>query len=308
MANSYNGWEAIPSSGSPALTVIEPVPNRKFRVRSGDVATVFDWFIRRFHSEVEPIDGGVLDDWSYAYRKGTGTPKLSNHASGTAVDLNAEKHPWNTRAEQNFSKSQIDAVTRILVDARVNGQDVIRWISNKDPMHFEINYWDRGGSAANVAALAARIRGGEAVQPSPEPAQQVTGSREPRPINWNNPDTELVKITQEIVGANVDGVRGKETGRKVLASQRALGVSNPDTLFGPKHALAFLLSVGNMYKSKPDSEMNRAAVKLVQYIGGVNQDGSFGDGTDVAVKEMQVWAGLTPDGNVGDDTKRKIVR
>ena len=63
MANSYNGWEAISNSGSNLLTVIEPVPGRKFRVRAGDVASLLNWVIIQFHKHVEPIDQGVLDDW-----------------------------------------------------------------------------------------------------------------------------------------------------------------------------------------------------------------------------------------------------
>lgn len=42
MVNSYNGWEGIPNSSDPRLTIIEPVPSRKFRLLKGDVATIFD--------------------------------------------------------------------------------------------------------------------------------------------------------------------------------------------------------------------------------------------------------------------------
>ena len=308
MANSYNGWEAISNSGSNLLTVIEPVPGRKFRVRAGDVASLLNWVIIKFHKHVEPIDQGVLDDWGWAYRKTTGGGSISNHASGTAVDINATRHPYGTKATKNFTADQIRAIEALLSVVNKDAE-VVRWLRDHDPMHFEINYQNRGGTPANVAAAVRRLSTPDGGAPAPVPTPPANvGSREPRAIDYNNPDEALVRITQEIVGAKVDGIRGNDTKRKTLASQKALGVSGADTLFGPKHALAFLLSVGNLYKSKPDSEMNRAAVKLVQWIGGVNPDGSFGDGTDIAVKEMQSWAGLSPDGNVGDDTKRKIVR
>ena len=299
MSNSYNGWPGIPSSSDPRLAVID-VAGRKFRVRAGDVATVFQRLIERFHNEVEAIDQGVLDDWSYNYRAVTGGSSLSNHASGTAVDLNATRHPYNTKATANFSGAQIAAIRSILADFNRDGE-VIRWLDGHDPMHFEINYINRGGTVENVAQLARRIRGEEAA-----PVPPTAAPRGPRPIDWTNPDDALVRITQEIVGVKADGVRGPKTREATKAHQRALGMANPDTLFGPAHAEAYLLSVPNLYRSKPDAEMPAPAVKLVQWIGGVNPDGSFGEGTEQAVKGLQVWAGLFPDGNVGNDTKIRI--
>ena len=303
MTTSYNGWPGIPSASDPRLAVIEPVPNRKFRLRAGDVAVIFDNLIRRFHAEVEPIDVGVLDDWSYAYRPVRGGSSLSNHASGTAVDLNATKHPFNTRATSNFTPGQIASIRRILADLNRDAE-VIRWLDGHDPMHFEVNYVSRGGTAANVSKLAQRLAG----TPEVPPVVDTITAREPRPIEWANPDEALVRITQAIVGVKVDGDRGNKTRDATRAHQRKLGVSNPDTLFGPKHALAYLLSVPNLYRAKPDADMPRAAVELVQWIARAGIDGSFGPGLESAVKGMQVWANLFPDGNVGDATKRAIVR
>ena len=301
MSTSYNGWPGVTSSSDPRLTVIEPVPGRKFRVRAGDVATVFDWLIRRFHNEVEPIDQGVLDDWSYHYRAVRGGSTLSNHASATAVDLNATKHPFETKATANFTGAQISAIRQILAEAKVNGQDVLRWLDRHDPMHFEINYISRGGTVDNVAALAARIRGEGA------PTPPIPGLA-PRPIDWTNPDEALVRITQEIVGAKVDGDQGPRTLAATRDHQKRLGIRNPDSLFGPAHAEAYLLSVPNLYRAKPDAEMPKAAIKLLHWIAVLPIDDSFGPGLEEAVKRMQVWANLFPDGNVGDDTKRHITR
>ena len=320
MPNTYTGWPVIPS-GDARLTVIEPVPGRRFTVLAGPVATVLDWLIRRFHAEVEPIDQGILDDYGYNYRKVRGSDSWSNHASGTAVDLNATKHPFKTRADQNFSPAQIAAVRQILADATINGQQVVRWLDANDPMHFEINYVSRGGTPENVAKLAARLAGqstevspapeppaGQSTEVSPAPEPPAVQPRTPRPIDWTNPDDGLVRITQEIVGAKVDGIRGPKTKALTLAHQRKLGLAGADSLFGPKHAEAYLLSVPNLYRSKPDREMPAAAVKLVQWIGRETPDGSFGAGTEKAVMEMQAWLGLPADGNVGADTKKGIVR
>ena len=316
MTTSYNGWPAIPSSSDPRLAVIEPVPGRKFRVRAGAVGTVFQHLIRDFHDQVEPItEGPVLDDWSYAYRKVTNGSSFSNHSSGTAVDLNADDHPYGTSAARNFTAQQIATINRLLDDKySVGGKRVVRWLDGHDPMHFEINYMNRGGSPNEVAALAAALEGAAPVPPVPpvppvQPDQPgAVATRAPRAVEWANPPADLVRITQEIVGVAADGYRGPRTQAATLASQKRLGVQSPDSLFGPRHALAYLMSTGNLYRAKPDADMPAPAVKLVQWIANEPQDGSFGPGLELAVKEMQQWAGLYPDGNVGADTKRKIVR
>lgn len=308
MTNSYNGWPGIESATDPRLTVVEPIPGRKFRVRAGDVATIFNWLIKRFHEEVEPIDTGVLDDWSYAYRKVREGSSLSNHASGTAVDLNATKHPFQTRATSNFTTGQIAAIRAILDEAKVNGQEVLRWLDGHDPMHFEINYISRGGTVANVAALAARIQAPTVPAVPTVPLSQTFEPLAPHPIEWQNPDGALVRITQEIVGAKADGIRGPKTREATRAHQKRLGIPNPDSLFGPGHAEAYLLSVPNLYRAKPDAEMPAPAIKLLHWVSGLQVDDSFGPGLENAVKRMQVWANLFPDGNVGDDTKRHITR
>ena len=301
--NSYNGWPGIESATDPRLTVIEPVPGRKFRVRAGDVATVFTHLIRRYHNEVEPIDKGQLDDWSYHYRAVRGSDSvLSNHASATAVDLNATKHPFRTSASQNMTPDQITACRKLVADF----SPAIRWIEWSDPMHWEINYMSRGGTAGNVEALARRLEAGEA-NPQPTPPPPPVGRREPRPIDWKSDQGDLVKIVQEMVGVKADGARGPKTITATKTLQKRLKV-RVDGLAGPATVEAYLLSQPNLYRTKPDSEMKAPAVKLVQWIGGEVPDGSFGEGTEKAVMEMQAWLGLPADGNVGADTKRGIVR
>lgn len=299
MTNSYNGWPGITSASDPRLTLIEPVPGRKFRVRAGDVATVFEHLIKRFHTEVEPIDQGVLDDWSYAYRAVRGGSKLSNHASATAVDLNATKHPFNTKATANFSSGQIAAIRRILADMNRDGE-VIRWLDGHDPMHFEINYISRGGTVENVAKLAARLRGSGV--PTVPPLVAVTPLK-PREIEWRNPSADFVRIVQRIVGVNPTGYYGTVTKRRVSALQAKLGVG-VDGLFGAGTAEAYLLSQPNMHVKS--SGLHEPAVMLLQWIVRSKVDGVFGPLTEVDLKQAQAWAGLTPDGIAGADTKRAI--
>ena len=308
MANSYNGWPGIEKWNDPRLTIITvPGTNVKLRVRLGDVAVVLgfvaDWFNRR----VEPVQEPILDDWGWAYRAVRGSSSLSNHASGTAIDLNADDHPFQTKATANFTAAQIAECGRIVEACQVDGVPVIRWLDGHDPMHWEINRKSSGCTEGHVARLADRIRRGELQVPGASaPAAPLSfTARKPRAIDWRPAEGDLIRIVQEAVSAKVDGVRGPATIAATKRMQRALRLPQ-DGLAGPAFVEAYLLSVDNLYRAKADEKMDRAAVRFVQWIAGEPTDGSFGPGLEQAVKEMQVWAGLAPDGNVGRTTKIAI--
>ncbi|MGM7422780.1 M15 family metallopeptidase [Cellulosimicrobium sp. CpK407] len=157
MATSQNGWPAFSSGTHPDLVAI---PHVAGRVRRGDVATIFIYLNDRFDREVEDLDeaaGQPQDDWGWASRPIIGNPTdLSNHASGTAEDLNATRHPLGKVG--TFTRPQVVAL-RAILDA-LGG--VVRWGGDypgrKDEMHFEIN-----ASPARVAQVAAAIRAGQLV-------------------------------------------------------------------------------------------------------------------------------------------------
>ena len=94
METSYNGY---PASKDPDAIKIKSYPvkgtDRKLRCAES-VGPLLAAFAAEFHELIEPIDEGTFDDWAYAYRMVRGNPtKLSCHSSGTAIDLNATKHP-----------------------------------------------------------------------------------------------------------------------------------------------------------------------------------------------------------------------
>lgn len=129
-------------------------------MRKGDVATVLSYVAKRFHSEVEKLVWP--GNWGYAERTIRGNSRtLSNHASGTAIDLNAPRHPLGVSPSRNFSSAQISRIHKILRDC--NG--VVRWGGDyngrKDAMHFEIN-----ASSSRVRTLANQIRAGKKPGPS----------------------------------------------------------------------------------------------------------------------------------------------
>jgi hypothetical protein len=157
VATSQNGWTVL-TTAPPAVTV--PGTDVRLTVRPGDVAVVLIEVARRFHSEVESITGGVRDDWGWAYRPVRGQSSgFSNHASGTAIDLNATKHPRGVH--NTYTAAKKAAARRILTAMRDDSIDrsVVRWGEDYsgtiDGMHFEIN-----ADSAAVARVADRIRNG----------------------------------------------------------------------------------------------------------------------------------------------------
>jgi hypothetical protein len=135
MKKSQNGWPASPDQKEIGIKVFKiKNTDRKMRLQK-DAGVILAAFAAEFHAQVEPIDEGVFDDWAYAYREVRGSDTdLSNHASGTAIDLNATKHPLH--AENTFTKQQAAKIREL---CKKYG---LRWggdyAKRKDEMHFEV--------------------------------------------------------------------------------------------------------------------------------------------------------------------------
>jgi hypothetical protein len=133
---SSNGW---PASKDPAEIGIKSfaIPGSSIKIRCAEkVAPLLVALCADFHKLVEPIDEGTLDSWGYAFRPIRGqTETLSNHSSGTAVDLNAEAHPLGKR--ETFTMEQETIVRQIAAKygCRWGGD----YKNRADEMHFEIN-------------------------------------------------------------------------------------------------------------------------------------------------------------------------
>lgn len=160
---SQNGW----SSGDRSVIARYSLPGGTVALRKGDVSVVLLWCANRWHERVEPlIWPGV---WGYAERlvRGSSTV-ISNHASGTALDLDAPQHPLGVPAVKTFSTLEIRAVHSILDFC----EDVVRWggdySGRPDSMHLEIN-----ANAAAVKRIADKIRAANQRTPAPVPAGAV---------------------------------------------------------------------------------------------------------------------------------------
>ena len=144
---TQNGWEGIEDSEDPRLVSFPWVTGQ---VRDGDVAVVLAHVAERFNAEVEPID--VASSWGWAYRPVRGHDEgLSNHASGTAIDLNAPLHPLGSSG--TFTDDQVARLRAILDEVA----PTVAWggdFDRPDEMHIEIV-----GTPDEVAEVAARIAG-----------------------------------------------------------------------------------------------------------------------------------------------------
>jgi hypothetical protein len=133
---SSNGW---PASKDPAEIGIKSfkIPGTDIKIRCAEaVAPLLVGLAAEFHKEIEAIDKGALDDWSYNFRMIRGsTDSLSNHASGTALDLNANRHPLGK--EDTFSPE--NAAKCISLAAKWGCKWGGTYRLRKDDMHFEIN-------------------------------------------------------------------------------------------------------------------------------------------------------------------------
>lgn len=143
-ATSQNGYTANDEDLIQTWTI--PGTERKIRLRKGAPGALLVDFAAWFHVHIEPLDTGQLDDWGFAVRpiRGQGVEydadgnaiNLSNHASGTAEDLNATKHPLGQRG--TYTTAQYAAIRAKLKDYDGCIRAGLDYTKRADEMHFEI--------------------------------------------------------------------------------------------------------------------------------------------------------------------------
>ena len=148
MQTSYNGWPASKDQAEIGIKAYK-VEGTSLKLRCAEkVAPLLINFAKEFNELIEPLEGGIFDDWGYAYRDVRGVPgKLSNHASGTAIDLNATRHPLG-------KVGTFDAAKVPMLKALVKKYGLTwggEW-TRPDPMHFEISI-----GPAKVAELVNKL-------------------------------------------------------------------------------------------------------------------------------------------------------
>lgn len=149
MARSQNGWTVVGRDDCDQ----GPFEGVRFPngIRAGDVATIARWQLARYRRTVEPIVSGTC--WGWYVKDIAGSDTISNHASGTAWDINATQHPMGPPTSSTMSPREIDACHAI----ERASEGTLRWggdFSRPDPMHWEIDC-----TPAQAAVFARKIRG-----------------------------------------------------------------------------------------------------------------------------------------------------
>lgn len=232
---SQNGF----SANDPHVVSSRLIPGTTVRVtvRNGPAGDLLLAAAARWDREVEDIDNGrgALDDWGYAERNVRGSATvLSNHASGTAIDLNATKHPLGQDPRVSFTAEQRATIRRICTDAR----GALRWggdyAGRPDGMHLEVVADEQRCAWVLEQLHAATPAAGP--ESLPHLQQGASGAAVASLQRWLNahPWTPALPVL------TVDGRYGPATRAVVRAAQQQCGIGDGDgTNIGPKTSTAF---------------------------------------------------------------------
>ena len=120
MATSQNGWAVLDNDTTGRLPrlrkwIIPDAGGRHLILRDASAGFLLVHMATWFDARIERLDMGQWDEWGYAVRPIRGqTSGYSNHASGTAMDLNATRHPRGVATRKTFTTGQITAINKRL--------------------------------------------------------------------------------------------------------------------------------------------------------------------------------------------------
>lgn len=138
---SQNGWPVLDADQTRLWTIpTDPGDHVTIRLARGAAGFVLCHWALAFHETIEPLNiQRQPDDWGWAVRTIRGSTEVSNHASGTAEDLNTTMHPLGVPTLDTFTAEQAHLIRRRLA-RRYGG--LIRWggdyVNRPDAMHFEL--------------------------------------------------------------------------------------------------------------------------------------------------------------------------
>lgn len=153
MTVSLNGWPCPPRK-----LVTKPVPGANRRLTlAEDAAPILLAVAGDYHKTIAPIDVGTWDEGGYNDRDARNAPgRKSNHASGTAIDLNWSKEgaQGSAAGRRYFAKARV-RLRMAQLKARYG-----KWIAwggdwkARDYMHFEIK---PGVTSTDLRAACRRL-------------------------------------------------------------------------------------------------------------------------------------------------------
>ena len=268
----------------------------------------------QFNTRVEKLDP-ALGIYGYARRANVNSPGVwSEHASATAIDLNAVRHP-NGRSG-TFTSKQVREIEKII--SEVGGPSVVRWLKSYDEMHFEIRC-----SPSKLKSVAGPSSGpvdpGSRIIRKGDTGEDVT--RAQTAINVYN-----LRAGNNVRNLNPDGDFGDLTDTAVRAFQRAHQL-DPDGIIGPETwaALLRIYPAGSTSGYSPVGGVGSAAPKvsrgsrgkevedvqafLNRYAPGYSSlavDGIFGEATAAVVQELNGRLGLPYGSDFTSETADRV--
>jgi hypothetical protein len=151
LTKSANGWTASKDQaeiGIAVFTVVGGLKPVKLRCAKA-VAPLLVAACKEWHKSVEKLEPGEVQGYAYRdVRGGNGT--LSNHASGTAVDIFPSRHPQGD-ADGNFTPEQQAKVLEICAKYGLRSGGTYK-NAKPDWMHIEVNV-----TPPQAAALIAKL-------------------------------------------------------------------------------------------------------------------------------------------------------
>lgn len=135
---SANGWNASADQGEIAIGIFTVVKGiRPVRLRCANaVAPLLVAALREWHKRVEKLEPGEVQGYAFRdVRGGAGT--LSNHASGTAVDIWPSRHPQGDK-DGNLTPEQRVAILEICAKYGLRSGGTYK-TAKPDWMHIEVN-------------------------------------------------------------------------------------------------------------------------------------------------------------------------
>jgi len=148
---SSNGWEASADQTKIDIGVFTVIGGiRPVRLRCAKaVAPLLIAACKEWHKLVEKLEPGEVQGYAYRdVRGGAGT--LSNHASGTAVDIWPSRHPQGS-SSGNLTQEQQSAILDICSKYGLRSGGTYK-SAKPDWMHIEINV-----TPAEVKSLIAKL-------------------------------------------------------------------------------------------------------------------------------------------------------
>lgn len=217
MAASVNGWRVLTRK---ECTDIQ-VPGGAIPVHP-EFAWLFWDLANSWHETVEHLVWPGCWGWAEP-RPIRGGTVMTNHASGTAVDLCAPLHPRGVPVKRTFTAAQLEAVSRL--EARYFG--VLRWGGRWTGDEVDGMHWEGipGVAVEAVENLTRILRDGGPAPAPPPPPPPAPAPAPPGP-GWSGPDlTGSALALRGDAGANGPRVRALQAwlGRTFPAYRHALG-------------------------------------------------------------------------------------